>query len=189
MNNFADQMNKLTDLLQNKMLYAQALQEYHVNKEWTFTYNFKPENKIYLSTWNLKMQQFVKKLNWKFTKQLIIRWKMSFYTYEFKLSSEMKVHSTFHISLLQLLKDDLIDRQVLSLQLMIVENEENSYFIDSINNMKWNMKFTWFELLIKWEEYEQKTWNRKIKKNLILIMVKNHIMKHDANMKILKFSM
>ena len=32
-NNFADQMNKLTNLLQNKMLYVQALQEYHVNKE------------------------------------------------------------------------------------------------------------------------------------------------------------
>ena len=32
-NNFADQMNKLTDLLQNEMLYTQALQEYHMNKE------------------------------------------------------------------------------------------------------------------------------------------------------------
>ena len=33
MNNFADQMNKLTDLLQSKMLYIQALQKYHVNKK------------------------------------------------------------------------------------------------------------------------------------------------------------
>ena len=33
MNNFADQMNKLTDLLQSEMLYAQALQEYHMNKK------------------------------------------------------------------------------------------------------------------------------------------------------------
>ena len=41
---------------------------------------------------------------------------------------------------------------------MIVENEEDSYFVDSINDMKWNMKFTQFELLIKWEKYEQKTW-------------------------------
>ena len=32
MNNFADQMNKLTDLLQNEMLYTQTLQEYHANK-------------------------------------------------------------------------------------------------------------------------------------------------------------
>ena len=33
MNNFADQMNKLTDLLQSEMLYVQTLQEYHTNKE------------------------------------------------------------------------------------------------------------------------------------------------------------
>ena len=34
---------------------------------------------------------------------------MSFYTYEFELSSEMKVHSMFHISLLWFSKDNLID--------------------------------------------------------------------------------
>ena len=49
-NNFTDWMNKLTDLLWNEMLYAQTLQEYHVNKEWMLMYDFKSENKIYLST-------------------------------------------------------------------------------------------------------------------------------------------
>ena len=73
MNNFADQMNKLTDLLWSKMLYAQTLQEYHANKEWILVYDFKSENKIYLSTQNLKTQQFVKKLDWKFMKWLIIK--------------------------------------------------------------------------------------------------------------------
>ena len=67
-NNFADQINKLTDLLQNEMLYAQTLQKYHVNKKWMSVYDFKLKNKIYLSTWNLKMQQSAKKLDWKFTK-------------------------------------------------------------------------------------------------------------------------
>ena len=136
MNNFADQMNKLTDLLWSEMLYIQTLQEYHMNKEQMLMYDFKSEDKIYLSTQNLKIQQFVKKFNWKFMKQLTIRWKMSFYTYEFKLSSEMKVHSIFHISLLQLSKNNLISRQVLSSQLIIVENEEDLYFVDLINNMK-----------------------------------------------------
>ncbi len=45
---------------------------------------------------------------------------------------------------------------------MIVENKEDSYFINLINDMKWNMKFTQFELLIKWEEYEQKIWESYI---------------------------
>ena len=49
MNNFADQINKLTDLLQNEIFYAQTLQEYHVNKKQMSAYDFKSENKIYLS--------------------------------------------------------------------------------------------------------------------------------------------
>ena len=55
-NNFANWMNKLTDLLWSKMLYAQTLQEYHANKKQMFVYDFKSENKIYLNTQNLKMQ-------------------------------------------------------------------------------------------------------------------------------------
>src|SRR5437762_3469153 len=53
-NNFADQMNKLTDLLQSKMLYAQTLQEYHTNKKQIPAYDFKSDDKVYLSTQNLK---------------------------------------------------------------------------------------------------------------------------------------
>ena len=49
MNNFADWMNKLTDLLQSEMLYVQTLQKYHMNKEWIFVYDFKSKNKIYLN--------------------------------------------------------------------------------------------------------------------------------------------
>ena len=61
---------------------------------------------------------------------------MSIYTYELELSSEMKVHLMFHMSLLQSLKNDLIGRQVSLLQSTIVENEEDSYFVDLINDMK-----------------------------------------------------
>ena len=101
---------------------------------------------------------------------------MSFYTYKFKLSSEIKIHSMFHVNLLQFSKNDLIDRQVSSSQFIIIENEESSYFVDSIDNMKWNTKFTWFELLIKWEEYEQRTWKSytTIKKNTFVLIKKFH---------------
>ena len=141
-----------------------------------FVYDFKSEDKIYLSTWNLKTQQSAKKLDWKFMKQLTIKQKMSFYVYELKLSSEMKIHSTFHISLLWFSKDNLISRQVSLSQLTIVENEEDLYFVDSINNMKWNMKFTQFELLIKWEEYKQRTWKLYIiiKKDILILIKEFH---------------
>ena len=109
-------------------------------------------------------------------KQLIIKWKMNFYVYEFELSSKMKIHSTFHVSLLWFLKNDLIDRQVSSSQFTIVESEEDLYFVDLIDDMKWNMKFTQFELLIKWEEYEWKTWESYmiIKKDTSILIKEFH---------------
>ena len=83
---------------------------------------------------------------------------MSIYAYELELSSEMKVHSTFHMNLLQSSKNNSISRQVLPLQSTIVENKEGLYFVDLIDDMKWNAQSTQFELLIKWEGYEQRTW-------------------------------
>ena len=69
-------------------------------------------------------------------KQLTIKQKMSVYAYELELSSEMKVHSTFHTSLLQSLKNNLIDRQVPPLQPTIIKNKEGPYFVDLIDDMK-----------------------------------------------------
>ena len=53
-NNFADSMKKIMKLLQNKIIYAQVLQEWHVNKEWLLIYNYKIDDKIYLNEWNIK---------------------------------------------------------------------------------------------------------------------------------------
>ena len=57
---------------------------------------------------------------------------------------------------------------------MIIENEESLYFVNLINDMKWNMKFAWFKLLIKWEEYEQRTWKlyMMIKKDALILIKK-----------------
>ena len=66
----------------------------------------------------------------------MIKQKMSVYTYELELPPEMKIHLMFHMSLLQSLKNDLIGRQVPPLQPTIIENEEGSYFVDLIDDMK-----------------------------------------------------
>src|SRR5437667_1473928 len=175
-NNFADRMNKLTDLLRSEMLYAQALQEYHANKGRTPAYDFKPGDKVYLSTRNLKTKRPAKKLDWKFTERLTIKRKISPYAYELELPPGMNVHPTFHVSLLRPSKDDPIGRQVPPPQPTIVENEESPYFVDSIDDMKWNTKSARFELLIKWEGYEQRTWEpyTMIKKDAPILVKEFH---------------
>src|SRR5438046_10462044 len=88
----------------------------------------------------------------------MIKQKMSVYAYELELSSGMKIHLMFHMSLLQSSKNNLISRQVPPSQSTIVENKEGLYFVNLINDMKWNAQSAQFELLIKWEGYEQRTW-------------------------------
>ena len=41
---------------------------------------------------------------------------------------------------------------------MYIENNQSLYFINSIDNMRWNEIQKQFELLIKWEDYEKQTW-------------------------------
>ena len=59
---------------------------------------------------------------------------------------------------------------------MTVESEEDSYFVDLIDDMKWNMKSAWFELLIKWEKYEWRTCESytTIKKNTLILIKEFH---------------
>ena len=61
---------------------------------------------------------------------------MNFYIYKLELSFKIKIHSTFHINLLQFLKNDLISKQVLLSQFISIENEKNLYFVNLINDMK-----------------------------------------------------
>ena len=88
----------------------------------------------------------------------------------------MKIHSTFHISLLLFLKHNLMKWQVSKLLPVTIESKEDSYFVDSINNMRWQIQEAWFELLIKWEEYKQRTWElyMTIKKNTSTLMKEFH---------------
>ncbi len=59
---------------------------------------------------------------------------------------------------------------------VIVESEENLYFIDLINDMRWWTQEVWFELLIKWEEYEWRTWElyMMIKKDALILVKEFH---------------
>jgi hypothetical protein len=66
----------------------------------------------------------------------MIKRKVSSYAYELELPPGIKVHPIFYVSLLRPSKNNLIGRQVLPPQPMIIENKEGPYFVDSIDDMK-----------------------------------------------------
>ena len=118
------------------MIYAQVLQEWHANKEWSSAYDYKIDDKVYLNEQNIRMQWLFKKLNWKFLKQYSIKKVINSYAYELDLSEDMKIHSTFHVSLLLFSKHDSIKWQISESLFVIVESEEDLYFVDLIDDMR-----------------------------------------------------
>ena len=74
---------------------------------------------------------------------------INLYAYELDLSENMKIHSMFHVSLLLFLKHDSVRWQMSESSFVTVENEENLYFVDLIDDMRWQTQEAWFELLIK----------------------------------------
>ena len=90
---------------------------------------------------------------------------MSFYTYKLKLSFEMKIHSIFHISLLQLLKDNLISKIVHVDLLQLFYHEVmfinfslwfkfNSWIL-SVSHIKWN-HICWFIYHVIHSKFDKK---------------------------------
>jgi hypothetical protein len=63
----------------------------------------------------------------------------------------------FYISLLQLLKNKPLTYKVPPPPSIIINNGSGSYFINSINNMRWKTQSKQFKLLIKWEGYKTQT--------------------------------
>ena len=101
---------------------------------------------------------------------------INLYAYEFNLFENMKIHFIFHVSLLLFSKHDSVRWQMSESLSVIVKSEEDSYFVDLINNIKWQIQEAWFELLIKWEEYEWKIWESYIiiKKDAFVLIKEFH---------------
>ena len=101
---------------------------------------------------------------------------ISLYVYKLNLLKEMKIYSMFHVSLLLLSKHNPVEQQVPEPPSVIVKNEDDLYFVDSIDDMKWQTQKSQFKLLIKWEEYEQRIWESYtiIKKNASVLVKEFH---------------
>ena len=91
---------------------------------------------VYLNIQNIKTQQPLKKLNWKFMGPYQIKKKLSLYAYKLKLPTKIKIYPMFHVSLLQPLKSKPLIYKVPPPPPVIIDNGNSSYFINLINDMR-----------------------------------------------------
>ena len=73
----------------------------YVNKKKDKEFTFKKRNKVYLLRWNIKMKRSSNKLNHMKLKSFEILEEKKSIKYELNLSTFIKIHSIFYISLLK----------------------------------------------------------------------------------------
>jgi len=87
--------------LQKNIQFLSKCMILYVNKKKDKEFTFKKRNKVYLLRWNIKMKRSSNKLNHMKLESFEILEEKKSINYELNLSTFMKIHSIFYISLLK----------------------------------------------------------------------------------------
>jgi hypothetical protein len=93
-------MKDIWDFIKKKLANAQDTQKKHANQKRIFSSEYKFEDMIWLFIKNIKTERSFRKLNHKWIESYKVI-KVIKDACQLKLSQSMKIHDTFHISLLR----------------------------------------------------------------------------------------
>ncbi len=132
-------MRELTDHLCDQMLIAQVIYEFNVNLFRRSCFKYFVEDEVWLNACNLSIAHLVVKLddhNVEFFKIKRV-FEQNSLIIELDLSASIKVHSVFHATLLShIANDSLSSQRQKSQELIIIENDERFWYVNSILNFK-----------------------------------------------------
>ncbi len=136
---FIKKMKKLTEHLHDEMLIAQIIYEFNVNLFCRSCFKYFDEDEVWLNACNLSIAHFTVKLNDHNVDFFKIKrvFKNNSLIIELNLSIFMKVHSIFHVILLNHITSNFLSNQHQKLQeLIIIKNDKRSWYVNSILNFK-----------------------------------------------------
>ena len=136
---FIKKKKKLTEHLHDEMLIAQIIYEFNVNLFRCSCSKYFVKDEVWLNVCNLNIAYFVVKLNDYNVDFFKIKhvFKNNYLIIELNLSEFMKIHSIFHVILLNHITSDfLLNQRQKSWELIIIENDERFWYVNSILNFK-----------------------------------------------------
>jgi hypothetical protein len=144
---------------------------------------------IWLFTKNIKIERSSKKLNHKWIKSYKIK-KIIKNACQLNLFQSMKIHDTFHISLLRKVAIDFLTKQIQlsSLSIMINEQNEKKYEIDDILDSRYHYEKLQYKIV--WiDHFSDRTWystkNFKHFKNLLKNYYQRYSKKFDSELRLI----
>ena len=106
----AKEIIKLQEELTHRLVEAQNYQIMYYDRKHT-SRTFSENDQVMLRLTNLKTEKFIKKLDIRFTEFFVIEKMINSQSYKLKLSKNFKIHSIFHVKLLELYKENKIEKK------------------------------------------------------------------------------
>jgi hypothetical protein len=129
--NIAKKMKNIWNFIKKTLINAQKTQKRYANKKKKNSFEYKIDDMIWLFTKNIKLERLFRKLDHKWIESYKVI-KVLKDVYQLNLSSSMKIHDTFHISLLRSASNDSFAEQIQSSSSSIVIEEKKKYKINDI---------------------------------------------------------
>jgi hypothetical protein len=130
-------MKKISEYIKKKLVRIQEIQKHQTNKTRKNSSNYKIKNLVWLYFKNIKTNKSFKKLNHKMIDSYKVT-KILKNAYQLNLSTSMKIHNSFHTSLLRSASTDSLINQIQSSSFLIIVDKEQKYEMNDILNSRYH---------------------------------------------------
>jgi hypothetical protein len=154
--NIIDKMKNIWYFIKQKLANSQNAQKKHADRKKNSSSEYKLNDMIWLFIKNIKIERSFRKLNHKWIESYKVK-KALKDVCQLDLSASMKIHDTFHISLLRSALSDSFIEQIQSSSLSIVMNDEKEYEMNDILNNRYHYEKLQYK--IAWiEHFSDRAW-------------------------------
>ena len=160
-NRFVEQMKDITEFVRVELGWSQALQQEYANKSRQPAPAYQVGDKVWLDARNIRTTRASKKLDWKNLGPYRVSQIVSSHAYKLDLPKSMsKLHPVFHVWLLRpaaLNSEYLSGQQNPPPQPVEIDGEEE-YWVECIEDLRYNRRRRRYEYLVKWTGYDDRSW-------------------------------
>ena len=147
-------MQQILDLLRNQLTMSQEKQTRSANQHHILAPAYEPDDRIWLNTKNIRTKQPCRKLDDKWIGLYVINKLVRKRAYELDLPSTLRIHPTFHVSLLRTAFDNLFPGQNNTRPgpVLGTDNDEpDTYVVEEIVDSKPARGRRKFKYTVKWQ--------------------------------------